>query len=531
MADIVNTYNFTSVSGVQEGGEEPWSNPSYAGDTTSGTYASVTLVTNDDSWELQSKDNDAPGSGGDIIKVEIGITGYRSNTDTDFYVFIYPEYNGSAGDGFDSELGTTAETVWWDLANDTSLSKPDPWTWSDITTLNMLVWGLNLDQSTHSAYVDQLLLRITTSGISESVSDSFVYDDSASDTVCWGRPDEWHDAGPEREWTCEPTYEWFGSVLRDNNLQVTSAFVFDDSADCVTTLSGVLADTFVFDDSASAKVCRARLVEWHAEPEREWHCLPTDEWFGEMSLFEIYNITVTDTFVFGDSSDPVATISGVCEDEFVFQDDPGGSGFVWDLTADDSFVFDDQGLAAVNFTVYITDEFNFNAVCSGIATISGVAVDTFTFGDDALGGFIYTVSGTDSFVFGDEAIGGKVYTASGIDSFVFGDSVIAGQTFDETASDSFVFGDTATLEAIFNAIAQDSWVFQDRIVRVDVQFDFREDPRIPSSEFWNEVTTSSGGLWTEDGPPTSDGFSQSTQPTAGLWVESDKPETEGFGES
>ena len=115
-------------------GNEAWEkNPEYMVDGNLDTCAETTI----DSDVQLCDDNSYPGDGsGTITKVELRVMGKYEDNQRD--IILQPLFDGKAGN---NHLYTTTEQLiflpWLDITEDNNA--PNPWTWSDVDTLDCYV--------------------------------------------------------------------------------------------------------------------------------------------------------------------------------------------------------------------------------------------------------------------------------------------------------------------------------------------------------------------------------------------------------
>lgn len=154
----VTTYNYT-------GGSDPankWDTEANAWDGVDGTEAYYDIPAQEDNENnrLEGETNSAPGSGGTITKVEIGVE-CRSENSGYVHGRIRPEFNGVAGASNDQwDVPTSEATRWYDVTNDANA--PSPWSWADVQNLDARVWMYNSKTyGARWARVDQIYVRVT----------------------------------------------------------------------------------------------------------------------------------------------------------------------------------------------------------------------------------------------------------------------------------------------------------------------------------------------------------------------------------
>lgn len=174
------TYNFTAGS---DNGD--WSNEANAWDETNGTYATREIAKNtsfETSKWIKGTTNDAPASGDDIRKVEIGVEAKASNSGN-CQLRLVPMFGGSSdGDNHDTaELGTSDSTTWFDITEDTNA--PGTWSWSDVQDLDVRMFGDNdAGFSARTISIDQIYVRVSAGAetYNETVTEDFTLGDETT---------------------------------------------------------------------------------------------------------------------------------------------------------------------------------------------------------------------------------------------------------------------------------------------------------------------------------------------------------------
>ena len=139
MAEKIITYN--------QGQGNGWTLPENAFDSDPGIYALIILSDFDDNDNLTATGNDNTIDSGDISKVEMGITAYRSGSSPTVFHFQ---------DGYLFFAGETSSiTKWADITSD-----KNPWSWADINSYNISSWCWAPWSGTTYFYVSMFQLRV-----------------------------------------------------------------------------------------------------------------------------------------------------------------------------------------------------------------------------------------------------------------------------------------------------------------------------------------------------------------------------------
>ena len=130
-------YNYTA-------GSDPsgnWTDDANAWDGNASTYAyTVAGKSGGISDILQATANNAPGSGGNIATVNMGIR-VRTDLPGDTIFYVTPFFNGLEGSEYTVPNSATASTEWVDITNDAQA--PGDWAWLDVQQLDIEVYIVN----------------------------------------------------------------------------------------------------------------------------------------------------------------------------------------------------------------------------------------------------------------------------------------------------------------------------------------------------------------------------------------------------
>ncbi|MCK5538950.1 MAG: fibronectin type III domain-containing protein, partial [Bacteroidales bacterium] len=158
-SDAVVTYDYDGGTSVN------WNNPSNAWDSVDNTYASRDIPrrsVDDSANYLEANANSVPSLGYTINSVEIGIEAYVEDTAVSAY--LTPVFNGTSGTATTAAgtlLGTidSGTTFYFDITNEGEA--PGTWTWADIQTLDVQIYGNNTSNSQpRNLYIDQVKIRV-----------------------------------------------------------------------------------------------------------------------------------------------------------------------------------------------------------------------------------------------------------------------------------------------------------------------------------------------------------------------------------
>jgi len=172
---------------IYTNGNDPnnaWVNDPNAWDGVDDTYAtrSYSATEDNENNRLEGTANNAPGSGEQIAKVELGVEAFGdASLAGNMWNRVRPVFGGTIlGNMYGALIPTydpDSPYNWYDITNDPNA--PSPWTWADIQALDMRTWFYVIPPKAGAGtiYVDQLWIRVTTAAppaVGYSYGDSLV---------------------------------------------------------------------------------------------------------------------------------------------------------------------------------------------------------------------------------------------------------------------------------------------------------------------------------------------------------------------